>query len=469
MHDREIDDFYGKLTRLVLPMVIQAFMLALVSATDALMLGMVDQTSLSAVSLGGQIQFVLNLFVLGITGGMSILAAQYWGKGEYEVIERLIPVNLRYMAVVGSVFTAAAAAFPRAIMLFFTNDSALIMSGASYLRAVSLSYILCAISQVYLTMLKTTDRAGTASRISSFAVVLNIIGNAVLIFGLFGFPKLGIVGAAISTVIARAVELIWGVIASRKSVAIGAQEGDEASHKEVLIKVRWDRIFQKEKELTRDYWKYTAPLMAASLVWGIAYTLYSVIMGHLGSDAVAAYSITGIAKSLIACITRGLGNGAGIMVGNVLGTGNLELAKKYGGKLTRLAILWGIITGSVLMILSPLIVRVAPLTDTAAAYLQGMLLFCGINMIFQSVNHTVLDGVFCAGGDSAFDMYGNIGAMWCFSVPVGFLAAFIFKAPPVLVYCIVNMDEIVKIPAVYLRYKKYIWLRDLTRNKEELA
>ena len=121
------------------------------------------------------------------------------------------------------------------------------------------------------------------------------------------------------------------------------------------------------------------------------------------------------------------------------------------------------------MLLSPLIVRLAPLTETAASYLQGMLLFCGINLMFQSVNHTVLDGVFCAGGDSAFDMYGNIGAMWCFSVPLGFLAAFVWKLSPVLVYCIMNLDEIVKIPAVYLRYKKYIWLRDLTREKAEIG
>ncbi len=460
MIDRK-DDFYSRLFSLVVPLIIQAFMLALVSATDAIMLGLVDQTSLSSVSLGGQIQFVLNLFVLGITGGLSILAAQYWGKGEHLVIERLIPFNLRYMTIIGSIFTVAALAAPAGIMRIFTNEPDLVASGASYLRAVALSYVLCAVSQVYLTVLKTTGRAGKASRISSFAVVLNIIVNAVLIFGLFGAPRLGIVGAAISTVLARAVELVWSVIETRKETAVPLPDGDE---KRTVVRVRWDRIFTPEPELIKDHWNYTGPLMAAGLVWGIAYTLYSVIMGHMGSDAVAANSITGIARSLISCMTRGLGNGAGILVGNVLGTGNLALAKKYGGRLTRLSIAGGVVTGLLIMLLSPIIVRFAPLSDTASGYLQGMLIFCGINLIFQSVNHTVLDGVFCAGGDSAFDMYGNIGAMWCFSVPLGFIAAFVLKAPPLLVYCIVNMDEIVKIPAVYLRYKKYIWLRDLTKE-----
>lgn len=456
------DVFYNQLSSTVFPLVIQAFMLALVSATDAVMLGMVDQTSMSSVSLGGQVQFVLNLFILGITGGLSILTAQYWGKGDYETIERLIPCNLLYMMIIGLLFTTSAGLAPGHVMRILTNDERLIACGSAYLRAVALSYVLCAISQVYLTVLKTTGRAGTASCISSSAVALNIVCNAVLIFGLLGAPKLDIVGAAIATVIARAVELIWSILAVRNKTELTMPDNER---KLVKISIHWERILEQESELIRDFWKYTGPLLAASLVWGVAYTLYSVIMGHLGGDAVAAHSVTGIAKSLIACMTRGLGNGAGILVGHVLGTGSLARAKHLGGRLTRLSILAGVITGLSLMLLSPLIIRLAPLTQTASGYLQGMLIFCGINLMFQSVNHTVLDGVFCAGGDSAFDMYGNIGAMWCFSLPMGFIAAFVWKLSPVAVYCIMNLDEIVKIPAVYLRYKRYLWLRDLTKSE----
>ena len=130
-----------------------------------------------------------------------------------------------------------------------------------------------------------------------------------------------------------------------------------------------------------------------------------------------------------------------------------------------MAIVVGVATGGTLMLISPLIVRFAPLSETAAYYLQYMLLFCGCNIMAQSVNTTVLDGIFCAGGDSKFDMQGNLGAMWCFSVPFGFLAAFGLKLPVMVVYCIVNLDEIVKIPAVYLHYKKYIWVRNITREE----
>lgn len=443
------DPFYRQLTALVFPIMIQSFMLALVSATDAAMMGILNQESLSAVSLAGQVQFVLNLFVTGIAAGTGIIAAQYWGKKDTASIEQVIPVALRANLICGTLFTLCAFFAPRALMLIFTDELPLLELGGAYLRAVSPSYLLCAISQIYLIVLKNTGAAAVSSRISSSAVVLNIILNAVLIFGLLGFPALGVRGAAIATAIARGVELVWSAWATR--------------HRNVVL-VRWNRLFQRERTLAGDFWRYTRPVLAASMVWGIAFTLYSVIMGHMGTDAVAANSITSIAKNLLSCLIRGLGGGAGIMIGNLLGADELEKAREYGRRLTHLAIAVGIGTGGLLMLLSPLIVRLVGYGETASAYLQGMLLFCGVNVAFQSVNHVVLDGIFCAGGDAKFDMVGNLGAMWCFSVPLGFLAAFWFKLPVLAVYCIVNMDEIVKMPAVYRHYKKYIWLRNITRQ-----
>lgn len=446
------DEFYQKLKVLVLPITIQSFMLALVSATDAVMLGAVDQTSLSAVSLAGQIQFVLNLFISGISAGSGIMAAQYWGKQDAASIEAVMPIALRANLIFSGIFTVLAAAAPEMLMKIFASDAALIESGAQYLQAVALSYLLCGISQIYLILLKNTGHAAISSRISSTAVVLNIILNAILIFGLLGFPALGIRGAAYATVCARLVELVWSYFETKRP---------ERVH------VIWGGMFrQADKTLRADFWRYTTPVLGAALVWGIAYVSYSVIMGHMGSDAVAANSITSIAKSLLSCLIRGVSGGAGVLIGNLLGAGELAKAREYGGRLTRMAIAVGVVTGGLLMLLSPLIVRFAPLTETAAHYLQYMLLFCGCNIMAQSVNTTVLDGIFCAGGDSKFDMVGNVGAMWCFSVPLGFLSAFVFGLPVMAVYCIVNLDEIVKIPAVYLHYKKYIWVRNITREED---
>lgn len=443
------DTFYEKVFSLVAPISIQAFMLALVSATDAMMLGLVNQTSLSAVSLAGQIQFILNLFITGIAAGTGIMAAQYWGKKDRAAIEKVIPIALRINLLFGGLFTAAAALAPEALMRIMTNDPSLIENGTAYIRAVSPSYLLCSISQVYLIVLKNTGYAKQSSRISSFAVILNIAANTVLIFGLLGAPKLGIVGAAYATVLARAVELVWSIA--------------ETKHLDV-VSVNWRGICEKAGEIEKDFWKYTSPVLAASLVWGIAFTLYSIIMGHMGSDAVAANSIASIAKNMICCLMRGLSGGAGILIGNILGSGELDLAKEYGRRLTHLAIVIGVITGGLLVLISPVIIHFAPLSETAAGYLRTMLIFSGFNIVALSANMTVLDGIFCAGGDSRFDMVTNIKAMWCFSVPLGFLAAFWLKLPVMVVYCIVNLDEIVKIPAVYLHYKKYIWVKNITRE-----
>ena len=445
------DEFYQKLKLLVLPITMQQFMLALVSATDAIMLGAVSQTSLSAVSLAGQIQFVLNLFISGISAGSGIMAAQYWGKKDAASIEEVMPIALRTNLIFSGAFTVFAAA-PEVLMRIFTSDPALIESGAVYLRAVSLSYLLCGISQIYLILLKNTGYATVSSRISCTAVVVNIICNAILIYGLLGLPALGIQGAAYATVAARLVELIWSYLETKQSGR---------------VQIIWKKMFRAaDAVLTKDFWRYTTPVLGAALVWGIAYVSYSVIMGHMGSDAVAANSITTIAKNILSCLIRGVSGGAGVLIGNLLGAGELDKAKVYGGRLTRMAIVVGMTTGGLLMLISPLIVRFAPLSETAAEYLQYMLIFCGCNIMAQSVNTTVLDGIFCAGGDSKFDMKGNLGAMWCFSVPFGFFAAFVLKWPVMVVYCIVNLDEIVKIPAVYLHYKKYIWVRNITVQED---
>lgn len=437
-----------QMLHLVVPITIQQFMLALVSATDALMLGFVDQTSLSAVSLAGQIQFVLNLFVAGIAAGCGIMIAQYWGKRDTASIEKVMPVALYANLLSGGIFTVLALMIPGGLMHIFTNDPLLIANGASYLRAVALSYVFCGISQIYLILLKNTGHAALSSKISSSAVIINIILNAILIFGLFGAPRLGIVGAAYATVTARLVELVWAYFAVRHAHNVA---------------IRWSGILHTSKVLTKDFWYYTTPALGAALVWGIAFVLYSVILGHMGSDAVAANSIASIVKSMVQCVIRGVSAGAGILVGNLLGANELEKAKNYGGRITRISILIGVVTGTILIILSPFVSHVAPMSDTAREYLQFMMVVLGFNLMGQSVNTTVLDGIFCAGGDAKFDMIGNLGAMWCFSVPLGFITAFVFHAPVWLVYIIISLDEIVKLPAVYKHYKKYVWVRNITR------
>ena len=446
-------EFRRKLTSLILPITFQQFMLAVVSASDALMVGAIGQDLLSAVSLASQITFVYNLFLMAMTIGTSMFAAQYWGKGDKDAVERILGIVLRSSMSVSFVFFFAATFFPGLLMRIFTTDPQLIHYGVQYLQIVGLTYLLCGISQVYLCIMKNSGLASMSMLISSAAALLNIILNAVLIYGLFGAPRMEAGGAAAATAIARGVELLW-VLAELT--------------KKGRIKIRFAYIRRPDQGLRKDFWHYTLPVLGNELVWGGGFTMYSVIMGHLGTDAVAANSIANIAKNLIASLAGGIGNGGSIMVGNELGAGQLETAKAYGRKLCHIAVVSGILSGIFLLLLSPLVLEITDLSPQAEEYLRWMLAMCAVYMVGKYVNGTTIAGIFCAGGDSRFGFLCDAVTLWCFTVPVGLLAAFVFKWPVLAVYFIVNSDEIVKLPAVYRHYRKYKWLKDLTVREEGL-
>ena len=440
-------EFRKKLLHLMIPISLQQLMMALVNASDAFMLGFVNQDALSAVSLAGQVQFVYSLFLFAITAGVSIFAAQYWGIQNKKAVEKTLGIGLAFSVLLSLPFTIGATFFPELLMRAFASDPVLIQDGAVYLRVVGVSYLLLSISQIYLCILKNCGKAGKSSIISSTSVAVNLVLNAVLIFGLFGIPRMEIAGAALATVLSRVIEVIWCILETAKKDS---------------VKLRLHNIIHDDKLLRRDFWKYTSPVLGNEIVWGVGFTMYSVIMGHLGSDAVAANSIANIAKNLIACFCLGVASGGGIMVGNELGAGNLETAKEYGGKLCKIAIVSGCISGAVLLASSPVIINIAKLSETATEYLKIMFVVCALNMIGYSVNCTTISGIFCSGGDSKFGLCCDSVVMWCITVPLGLISAFLLKLPVVWVFLIVNLDELLKLPAVYRHYKKYNWVKDLT-------
>lgn len=261
--------FYKNLFALVLPIAVQNLMTALVGASDALMLGFLDQTALSAVSLATQVQFVLNLFFSALTIGMTVLAAQYWGKQDKESVEEVLCIALKISFLISLLFFTTALFFPRILMKIFTNEKLLIEAGIPYLQIVSWSYLFMGFSQMYLCIMKNSGRTTKSTIYGSSALVLNILLNAILIFGLFGLPQMGIAGAALATTISRAVELLFTVFENTKAGV-------------VRVKLKYFR--SDFARLKRDYYRYTMPVLANELVWGCGFTMFSAIMGHLGSD-----------------------------------------------------------------------------------------------------------------------------------------------------------------------------------------
>lgn len=193
--------------------------------------------------------------------------------------------------------------------------------------------------------------------------------------------------------------------------------------------------------------------------------MYSVIMGHLGSDAVAANSIANISKNLLICVCTGFGYGGSIIIGNLLGEGNLSEAKKGGNVLCKIAIISGCLTGALLLLLTPLILHFVDLSDTATNYLKYMLMISSYYVIGKSINSMTIGGIFPAGGDTDFGLKCDAVTMWCFAVPLGSIAAFVLNLPVLMVYFVLNLDEITKLPAVFKHYKQYKWLNNLTERE----
>ena len=441
--------FYDKLLRLSLPIAFQSLMLALVAACDALMLGRVAQLEMTAVSLASQVQFVQNMFLMAITAAGSILGAQYWGKGDRGALIELFNLMLRWSGLLSLLFFGACELFPETLMHAFAGDPGLIAVGSAYLRIAGWSYLMTGLSQSYLAVMKVTDHVKASAWISSGAVVMNILLNAVLIFGLLGAPAMQARGAALATTVSRAAELGLCLVFS-------AGRG--------RVRPGWRDLFRGNRQLSRDFSKQCLPLMGGSLFWGVGFTSYTAIMGHLGVDAAAANSVSAVVRDLICCACNGVGSAAGIMVGNELGSGNLERGKAYGIRLKNLSYVIGFASTALVLAVTPLILRFVILSDTAQNYLRGMMVIMAVYMIGRCVNTVTINGVLDAGGDAIFDMYSLAVCMWGIAIPLALLGAFVFHWPVLCVYACTCLDEVGKIPWVMLRFRKYKWVQNLTRD-----
>lgn len=434
-----------EIVRLALPIALQQFMTALVGACDAIMLGKLSQDAMSAVSLATQVTFVFNLFMFAFMAGENMFVAQYYGKGDYTGISQVFSLVTKICGCIAVVFLAGTLFFPEQLMRILTNEETLIVLGSEYLRVIGISYVFSGIAQTFLAIMKNCGAVNMSTLINGVMVILNIVLNAVFIFGLSGFPKMGIKGAALATALATVVQFLWSV-------------------GYVLCRIRAVKFSLRscEKKLFGRFWQKAVPLLINNLAWGIGFSMYSVIMGHLGTDAVAANGIANISKNLVVCFCLGLGNAGSIIVGNRLGADRLKEAKEAGGTLTRTAIIAGIVSGLVLIVLSPFITKMVDLTPTARGYLQKMLLICSYYIAGKSVNCMTIGGIFAAGGDSKFGMLCDSVTLWCITVPLGCICAFILKLPVMVVYFVLNLDEIIKLPVVYKHYKKYKWIKNLT-------
>lgn len=443
--------FYKSLMALVLPITLQNFITNAVNSADVFMLGYVGQTELSAVSLANQFQFLLSGVFFGISSAVVMLASQYWGKKDTDSIQAVMGIAIKIAFVITGLLAVGSVCIPETLMRIYTNDETLIVIGTSYLRIVGMSYVCMSFSQVYLCALRSMERAQMSTAISAAALLSNIVLNAIFIFGIGGAPKLGVIGVAVGTTTARVLELLLCLVDAVRG---------KIFHIDLKI------MFGKHKLLFADFCKYAIPALINDFAWTLAFSMYSVIMGHMNSDVVAANSVVTTIRNLCMIMGFALGSGASVLLGIEIGEGRLEDARRDARKSCHVTLVVGIATGILILLLRPVVFMCFSLTERAVDYLNFMLWISAYYVVGQAMNTLLISGVFRAGGDSKFGMICDIIVMWCISVPLGFLCAFVWNLPPMVVYFILCLDEFWKIPAVYIHYKKFGWLKDITREYE---
>lgn len=445
----ESRQFYRSLFTIVGPIALQNLISAAVGSADVVMLGYVGQNAIAAVNLASYVQFILFLFFIGLSSGVVMLAAQYWGKKDTYSIETIFGIGLKISAGIGLVFALAAFFVPAFLMRIFTDDGTLIEIGSGYLKVVSVGFFILAFSQIYQAVLKSIERVRTVTVITTIALFLNIGLNAVFIFGLLGAPKLGVEGVALATTVSRVVEfgICFFVCARVKE-----------------IRFRLETLFRKNTILLKDFVHYSLLAIGNEAVWGAGWSMCAVIMGHLGANLVAANSVVSVVRNLASVLCFGMAYGGAILLGKQIGSNQMELAARNASRLVRSTILAGAVGAVILGLCRPLLFMIADLNEEASYFLTPLLYINCLSLLGASINTVLICGVFRAGGDAKWGFILDTLAMWAVSVPLGFLCAFVLRLPPIAVYLIVYLDEWEKMIFNVIHYRSKKWLRNITRG-----
>lgn len=441
--------------KLAFPIMIQNLISTLVNSADTIMLGYVSQTAMAASSLANQYTFVLFCFYYGLGIGTSVLCAQYFGKGDKQTVERIIGLAARVAILISLLFFAFSFFAPEAIMKIFSDSPQTIKEGAAYLKVLSFSFVFMGFSQVFVSALRSVGKIVFPSALYVVSLLVNVMMNAAFIFGLFGLPRLGVVGVALGTVSARAVEVILCFVYS-------------AAGKD--IKFRLKNLFRRAGVLFKDFLKISAPSVVNDLMWGVAATTCTAILGHIGDDMVAANAVAVMVVNMGAIVCRGFSNATTIIVSQTLGENRMEDTKVYAKRILWLTVIVSLLGCCVILAIRPFMVQFYrdKLTETAIYYLGIIMIMTTWRLVGEGINTCLICGCFRGGGDAKFGMVVDTVFMWGVSVPLMAIAAYVLKLPPVWVYFVMTLDEFEKMPVVFAHYFKFKWMKNITRDQKEL-
>ena len=443
-------NFYKLIMSIALPIAVQNLINFAVGMIDTMMLGSLGEIQLSAAAIGNNLFFILMVLMFGLAGGSNILISQYWGKGDVKSIHKILALMYRACIVITSIFIGIAMFIPSMFIKLYTSDINVIEAGSAYLRIVAIGYIFYAITNCTIMILRSVKTVRISLVVYTASLVDNAFFNWVFIFGKLGAPALGVKGAAIATVIARITEftivMCFMVFFENK----------------INLKVK--HLLKVDKVILKDYIANCTPVLFNELLWSSGSTMISIIIGRLGTETVAANSISNVVFNFVTVFIFGLSNATAVIIGNTIGEGKNDKAREYARTIGVLSVLMGIMAAIVIQIIKPFVVdfyNVSELTKSIAIDLMSV---TSIIVIFQSLGINLMMGVLRGGGDAKFVLINDIIFMWVVAIPLGFIAAFILNWPVAVVFFIVKSDEIIKSIISVIRVFSGKWVRNLTRD-----
>ena len=440
--------FYKLILTIAIPIGFQNLITFAISMMDTLMLGALGEVALSAAAIANNLFFILTLLMFGLAGGSNVMIAQFWGKQDVKSIHKIMAIMYRCCLVLTFIFIGIAIFLPEQVMRIFTPDSEVIRLGADYLRIVSIGYLFYSITNCTIMVLRAVQVVKIAMVVYSVSLATNTFLNWVFIFGKLGAPVLGVQGAALATALARVSEFVVLGIYMWKY------------EKNLCLQIK-DILFI-DKKVVKNYLTNTVPVVLNELLWAVGSTMIGVVVGHLGTQVVAANSISTVIFQLVTVFIFGIGNASATIIGNTIGQGDMKKTKEYARTIIFLSILLGILSGAVTYLISPAIIGLYNITETTKEIAMDITVVTAFIIVFKSLANCTMVGILRGGGDTRFVFINDLIFMWFFAVPLGFLAAFWWGLPISIIFLFLRSDEILKVISSLIRIHSNKWIRDVT-------
>lgn len=439
--------FLKKTIAIGIPIAVQALLNTTLNLVDTMMIGTLGESTIAAVGLANKVFFVFTLLLFGIVSGSSILTAQYWGKRDVKNIRRVLGISLIIGLAGAFIFMLAGLFIPKTVMSIFTPSEGTISIGASYLAIVALSYPLTAITNCYISLLRATNKVKAPVFISVVSILVNVVLNYTLIYGNFGAPKLGVQGAAIATVIARLVECI-SILA-----VVYISRGPAAAKIKELVTF--------DKEFVKKYFVTVSPVIANEFMWGLGVTMYSLVYGRMGDEAVAAITITQNVEQICVVIFQGLSAATAVILGNELGANKIKDAERHSKSFFVLQFMLTIVMGMVCLLIRTPLINLFSVPENIAVDITRCLTVFVCYLPFRMFNLINIVGVLRSGGDTKASLLLDITGVWCVGIPFAFLGGIVLGLPIYYVYAMITIEEVYKFILGLRRYKQKKWLRNI--------